>query len=225
MLACTSLTWAQSGTPVAETSDTRVQAAGETVFQLDPDSSTVRIYVFRGGKAPKLGHNHVLSAPTFTGAFQLSDKGTAGSRFSLSFRLDQLVFDKAEHRAALGANFASIMSEDAIEGTRRNMLGDKIFQADQYPLVHIRSVQISGDAPKFAARVEIEMHGQSREQWVALSVIGLPEALQASGALVLRPSDFGVQPFSILGGLLAVQDEVVVEFNLQGRKALQPNAP
>jgi hypothetical protein len=217
MLTYTNLTWAQSDDPDTEKSDVNVQATGETVFRLDPDTSTVRIYVFRGGKAPKLGHNHVLSAPMFEGTFHLSSAGASSSRFDLRFRLDQLVLDKPEHRAALGANFASPMSEDAIEGTRRNMLGDKMFQAGTYPLVRIRSMQISGDAPKFAARVEVELHGQTREQWVALSVNGLPDALRVTGAFVLRQTDFGVQPFSILGGLLAVQDEVVVEFDLQGR--------
>lgn len=56
------------------------------------------------------------------------------------------------------------------------------------------------------------------EMRTALTVKGLPDHLTVDGALVLRQSDFGVKPLSVLGGLLAVQDEVIVEFKLSGEK-------
>jgi hypothetical protein len=90
------------------------------------------------------------------------------------------------------------------------------FQADQYPFVRIHSLQIAGEAPKFAAKIQVQLHGTEREMWVPLSVEGLPERLAVSGSFVLRQSDFDVRPFSVLGGMLAVQDEVVVEFKLLG---------
>jgi hypothetical protein len=42
------------------------------------------------------------------------------------------------------------------------------------------------------------------------------EKLVVEGALVLQQSDFGVKPLSVLGGLLSVQDAVIVEFKLSG---------
>jgi hypothetical protein len=41
--------------------------------------------------------------------------------------------------------------------------------------------------------------------------------LRASGEFVLRQSDFGMTPFSVLGGLMAVQDMVGITFDLVGR--------
>lgn len=35
---------------------------------------------------------------------------------------------------------------------------------------------------------------------------------------MLRQSDFGIASFSVLGGLLTIQDEVVIEFVLKGHK-------
>jgi polyisoprenoid-binding protein YceI len=61
------------------------------------------------------------------------------------------------------------------------------------------------------------MHGQTREMRIPLTVTGLPQRVSASGTLVLRQSDFGVQPYSVMGGLLAVQDDVVLEFSLLGQ--------
>jgi polyisoprenoid-binding protein YceI len=207
---------AQSERPALQT----VYAAlGETdgkVFTLDPDQSAVRIHVFRGGQAAKAGHNHVLSAPHFTGFFYLPRSGPAAGRFDLEFRLDQLEVDNPAYRAVLGSAFSSSLSAQSIERLRANMLGAGNLQADRFPLVRVQSLRIIGEPPKFAARVRIELHGQSRELWIPLTVEGLPDHLSVSGAFVLRQTDFGVQPYSAMGGLLAVRDEVVVEFNLIG---------
>jgi polyisoprenoid-binding protein YceI len=192
-------------------------AAGGRVMRLQPEASQIRIYVFRGGRAVNLGHNHVLSVPEFEGFFYWPEQGGAAARFDLEFRLDQLVFDVPSHRATLGPAFAAVLSDAAIAATREHMLGPDNMQADRYPLLRIRSLEITGEAPKFAARVAIELHGQTREMRVPMTVTGLPQRVNASGALVLRQSDFGVQPYSVMNGLLAVQDDVVVEFSLVGQ--------
>lgn len=190
--------------------------AGGRVFTLDPGKSTVRIYVFRGGRAARAGHNHVLSAPQFTGYFCLPVTGVSDRRFDLVFRLDQLEIDKPEYRSAVGGAFTSVLTPEDIEGLRGHMLGDNNLQADKFPFVIVHSLQVTGESPKFAARVQIEMHGQKREMWVPLGVEGLPEHLSVTGSLVLRQTDFGVRPYSVFGGLIAVQDEVVIEFKLAG---------
>jgi polyisoprenoid-binding protein YceI len=191
--------------------------AGGKVYTLDPHASVIRIYVFRGGVAARLAHNHVLAAPKFTGFFYLSPAGTSASRFDLEFRLDQLEIDNPAYRAVLGPAFASVLSPEDVAGVRKHMLGEENMQADRFPFVRIHSLQISGDGTKFAAKVQVQMHGQKREMWVPLDVEGLPQRLSVTGAMVLRQTDFGAHPYSVLNGLIAVQDEVVVEFHLIGR--------
>lgn len=193
-----------------------LSTANGTVFTLDPSQSTVRIYVFRGGRAAAAGHNHVLSAPRFVGFFYLPATGAENGRFDLAFRLDQLEIDNPKYRSALGIAFSSILSPEAIRGAREHMLGVNNLQADKFPFVRVHSLQITGESPKFAAKVQIEMHGQQRAMWIPLTVEGLPEHLVVAGSFVLRQTDFGLQPYSVLGGFLAVQDEVVVEFKLLG---------
>jgi hypothetical protein len=190
--------------------------AGGKVFAMAPEDSMVRIYAFRAGRAARLGHNHVLSAPRFSGFFYQPSSGAGDGRFDLAFRLDQLEIDNPAERSQLGASFSSVIDAQAIASTREHLLGADSLQADRFPFVRIHSLEISGEAPKFAAKVQILMHGQGRELWIPLDVDGLPDRLSVSGSLVLRQSDFGVQPYSLLGGLLSVRDEVVVEFKLAG---------
>lgn len=205
----------QAGNPAElKASYAKLASAGGKVYTVDPKTSAVKIYVFRGGMATKLGHNHVLSAPQFDGLVYLPQSGENDARFDLVFRLDQLEIDNPAYRSGLGKAFNSLLPPGAIEGTREHMLGSDNLQADRFPLVRIHSVQMTGEYPKLAAKVLIEMHGQTREQWVPLSVSGMPDKLGVSGSFVMRQTDFGAQPYSVLGGLLAVKDEVVIEFNL-----------
>jgi hypothetical protein len=183
----------------------------------------VRIYVFRAGRAAKLAHNHVLSAPQFTGFLYLPASDVWSGRFDLEFRLDELEIDKPEYRALLGPAFASVPTPEAIQATREHMLSEDNMQADRFPFVRIHSLEIAGESPKLAVKVQVEMHGQKRDMWVPLSVEGLPDRVLVSGALVLRQTDFGAQPYSVLGGLIAVKDEVLIEFKLSGQILSAPS--
>ena len=186
------------------------------LFTLDAARSVVRIHAFRAGRAANLGHNHVLTVPRLSGVLLLpSTDSLAGARFELSFRLDELLLDAPDQRAALGAGWASPMTAEAIAATRANMLGDGNLQAARFPLVTLRARQISGEWPKLMAELEIELHGQRRTQWIALQAERTDAAMTARGKLVVRQSDFGIAPFSVLGGLLAVRDELLIEFELQ----------
>lgn len=200
--------------------DLRQADAGQALLRIDAAASTLSIHVFRAGRAARLGHNHVLNAPKLTGFVKLpagdTDLGAAG--FELSLRLDELQLDSSAARVALGAGWASALSPEMVAATRANMLGEAGLQAANYPLVRIRSLRIAGAAPKLAALIEIELHGQRRQQWIALHANVDNEQVRARGALVLRQSDYGLTPFSVAGGLLAVQDELLIEFDLQARR-------
>jgi hypothetical protein len=144
--------------------------AGGRVFTPVPEDSLVRIYAFPAGRAARLGHNHVLSAPEFTGLFYLPSSGPGDGRLDLTFRLDQLEIDNPAYRSALGASFCSTLLPD----------------------------------------------GQVRQMWISLGVVGSPDRLSLSSSPVLHQTDWGVQPFSLLSGLLPVQDDVVLDFKLTG---------
>ncbi|MEI6116679.1 MAG: YceI family protein [Burkholderiales bacterium] len=191
--------------------------AGGKVIRIDPAESVVRIYAFRAGPAAKVGHNHVLSAPRFVGFYYSPPPGTGSGRFDLEFRLDELVIDEPGYRATLGVAFATKLSPEAIQGTQDHMLGEDNLQADKYPFVRVKSIEILGESPKFMATVEISMHGQRKQLLVPLTVEGRPDRLTVSGAFAIRQSDFGAKPYSVLGGLMAVLDEVFIEFTLKGK--------
>lgn len=166
----------------------------------------LRVLVFRGGTAARLGHNHVLRAGALRVAWP-----AAGP--VLAFRLDALEIDPPALRERLGAAFASAVDDAAREGTRANLL--KALDAAAHPEVVVRTLQQVGEGGRRAVEAEITLHGVTRKQWLVVEVDGP----RARGEVVIRQSDFGIQPFAVLGGLLAVQDALVVQFDL-----LQPES-
>lgn len=161
----------------------------------------LRILVFRGGTAARLGHNHVLRA-----AGLRVDWPAAGPGFS--FRLDALDIDPPALRERLGPAFGSAVDDTARAGTRANLL--KALDATAHPEVVVRTLQQLGEGGRRAVEAEITLHGVARRQWLVVEVDGK----RARGEVVIRQSDFGIQPFTVLGGLLAVQDALVVQFEL-----------
>jgi len=200
--------------------------AGGRLFRVDASASQVHIHVFRAGRAVALGHNHVLTAPRVQGLLwwpwdepgqRLALRGAAAARFELMLRLDELELDPPELRATLGPGWASLLSPEAVAATRRNMLGEDGLQAQRFPELRIQGLQLLGEAPKLIGRWLLQLHGQTRLHEVPLHVQMSPQGVSVRGAFFVRQSDFGLTPFSVGGGLLAVQDELLIEFVLQGR--------
>lgn len=200
----------------AEAGRYREVLAGEgTRYSIDAAASEVLIYVFRGGRAAQLGHNHVLSAPQLEGMILVPEAEPTRTQLSLRLRLDQLVIDEPRLRQRTGGNFAGPRSTGDIEGTRRNLL--KTLGADQHPQLVINSLAIAGDWPRFVADLAVTLRGVTRLERIPLHVMRNQDGLQVHGALAVRQSDYGVTPYSLLGGTLAVQDAVAIEFSLRAK--------
>lgn len=172
-----------------------------TAAAVAPGGDELRILVFRGGTAARLGHNHVLRAADLR-----VDWPAAGP--VLSLRLDALAIDPPALRERLGEAFASAVDDEARAGTRANLL--KALDAAAHPDVVVRTLQQVGEGGRRAVEAEITLHGVTRRQWFVVAVDGR----RARGEVVVRQSDFGIAPFTVLGGLLAVQDALVVQFEL-----------
>lgn len=192
--------------------------SGGRLYEFDAAASRVAIYVFRGGRAARLGHNHVLAAPRWQGWLWWPDD-LAQARLALRLRLDDLQLDDPAQRAATGGAFATPLAPEAIAATRANMLGPRGLDAARFPELGLRLLSVVGEPPRLAARIEVDLHGQARALDVPLSLAEAADGtLQIAGAFVLRQRDFGLEPYSLLNGLLAVQDELLVEFSLQARR-------
>ncbi|MBM3346765.1 MAG: YceI family protein, partial [Betaproteobacteria bacterium] len=176
----------------------------------------------------RFGHDHVVASRhvqgwitlgTNAGVGQLPPPAAGRPRADLSVALDRLTVDEPALRAAAG--FDTQPSAQDIAGTRTNML-DKVLQAERHPrlLVQVRqsarAIFGAGDASDMEA--VITLHGVTRTLPVRVALEGDRNALAARGSFTVLQSDFGIQPFAILGGAIQVQDRLAVRFELQARR-------
>ena len=128
-------------------------ARGQPVYEVDPASSLVVIEVRRGGTLAQLGHDHVVASHDVRGYLAPAD-----GRADLYLRLDRLVVDERDLRAE--AQFDTQPSDEAIAGTRANMLDKLGAGAHPWALVAVRDVAIDASGSRMNAT--LTLNGSTR---------------------------------------------------------------
>ena len=184
--------------------------SGAKVYRVEPGDSLVVVRVYRGGRLAKLGHDHVVSSKEPRG-FIDADKGRA----DLYVAVAGLAVDDAALRAAAG--FDSQPSESDIAGTRSNML-EKVLEAERFPFVVLRVRAVE----QGALQGELSVHGVTRALRVPAKIDAGAERIEASGHFSINQTDFGIEPFSVFGGAIAVQDRVDLSFEIRAARMTDP---
>lgn len=194
-------------------------AAG--VYTIDPRLSDIRLLVYRGGLLGTFGHNHVISARGFTGTITLTRDLTA-SRLVLDVPVDKLVVDDTEVRRQEGKTFSGQPSEDDIAGTRKNMLGKRLLNAQRFPAIKITGQSGPVDQSNSAEiSVNIELLGRNVQLSLPATLKRDGSRLVATGTYSLTHEQLGLKPFSALIGTLRVADNMDLKFEIHAEKQPQ----
>jgi len=185
-------------------------------FVLIPGESWLRILVYREGALAALGHNHVISTTAINGQLALGST-PARSAVNFEFPVAALVVDSPELRAAEGEDFPGELDQAAIEGTRNNMLAEKLLAAERFPTIQLRSRRIAGNYPELSLLMDITVRDQTTRVTVPARVTVSGAEVVAEGSLPLRQTDLGLKPFSVALGALSVRDEMELKFRLIAR--------
>jgi len=175
-------------------------------LHIDSAQSLIAVTVRRGGVLARLGHDHVVASHKITGTVSPSQ-----NRADLQFRLDEMKIDESDLR--LLAGLEKQPSADAIEGTRHNML-TKVLDAELYPVVEIHAERGAAGQP---LQVAITLHGVTRTMAIPVELREENGVINVKGTVNLKQTDFGLTPFSVMGGAMAVQDQMELRFDLSAR--------
>lgn len=185
----------------------------EALLQVDPAASLVEIEVRRGGSMARFGHDHLVAARNLQGMV-----APQSGRADLFVALDGLSVDEPALRQVAG--MPAEVSAEAIEGTRRNML-ERVLEARAFPfaLIHVRRIRDD------LLALDITLHGVMRSWQVPARIEHAADgSLRVDGNLQFRQSDFGITPFSVLGGALQVEDALVLRFRVRTMPAKAPGS-
>jgi polyisoprenoid-binding protein YceI len=215
-------------TPPRETSPPATQVEGATrsttlagtgdLYRIVPDSSLLTILVYRGGALARAGHNHVVASHNLTGTARVGSN-VRESAFELRIPVESLTVDEPQLRSQEGPEFPPEVPQSAKEGTRANMLGKALLDAQSYPEILVRSEDIAQTSDGLRAKVQVFVRDQPRTLEVPLRYEVRGSELMASGELPLKQTDLGLTPFTALMGALQVRDEMQVKFKVIAHRA------
>ena len=185
-------------------------AQGKPVFRVDSRESLVVAEVRRSGSLARLGHDHVVASHE-VGGYVAPDEGRA----DLYVQLERLEVDEAALRAEAG--FDTQPTESDIEGTRANMLV-RVLEADRFPFALIRVSGVDASRREAAMSVAITLHGVTRALQAPARIDADADLIEVSGRLSFDQTDFGITPYSVLGGAIAVRNGVDLRFRIRARR-------
>ena len=200
-------------------------AHGQTDFQLaldiykiDAESSDIRFFIYRAGMLARFGHNHVISVGHFEGTVHLHPN-VEQSSVELAIPVDLLIVDDPVLRSEEGREFSSEPSADDINGTRANMLGKGLLNAEQYPIIRVKGRKgSSGQDLESVLNLSVEFLGRVIELSIPVALRLKGDELEASGVFRLAHSQLGITPFRVIMGVLQVADEMDVKYRVRAER-------
>ena len=185
-------------------------AQGKPVFRVDPAQSLVVIEVRRAGRLARLGHDHVVASHEVVG-YVAPEEGRA----DLYIALARLAVDEAPLRAEAG--FDTQPTDADIEGTRANML-ERVLEAEKFPFALVRVGGAGAKRGRATLELTITLHGHTRALQAPAEIESLADGMTVTGRLAFDQTDFGITPYSLLGGSIAVQNRLDLRFRIRARR-------
>jgi len=182
------------------------------IFIVQSQLSQITLYVRRGGLMAALGHDHIVASQDLQG-FILFDQNLGQCTADFFVSLALLEVDNPKLRSIAG--MTTTPSDNDIAGTRNNMLLST--EASQFPFAQLHSADCSDVFTKNSAQVTFKIHGVEQRQTIQVDWQQTADGrLIASGTFSLLQTDFGIEPFSIMNGLIKVEDRLDFSFKIQG---------
>lgn len=195
------------------------EPAGESVpYAIDSAHSLLTLRVYKEGLMAALGHNHVIAVRDLHGSVQWRGEPMQ-SAFTLEFAVAAMTVDEPELRATAGGDFSAAISDSARDGTRRNMLGDKLLDADRFPVIRVQSEHITAAPQGWVVQARVTVCGHDSVVQFPVAVSQENDTISAHGQFDLLQSSLGLTPFSVAMGALRVTDRMSLQFDVVATRA------
>ncbi len=187
---------------------------GPPELSIDGPASKLTVKVWKDGLLSGFGHDHVIEARRLEGA--IAWDAARPERGHVRFEVTAASLEVVDPG----------VDEDDLADIKENMDEDVLEVAD-HPRILFRSTKVAsaaaepGDAPGLRRLVvtgDLELHGVTRSMKIAVTVLpGEDGDLTVAGAVKLRQTDFGIEPYSAFLGTVKVKDVVDLSFEIVAR--------
>ena len=189
-------------------------AAAPRTFTIDAAESSATAHVGKTGIASFAGHEHNILAQTIQGEVLLDLEDI--SRSSVDLIVSARTLKVSEQGEPAG---------DAPQ-VEKAMRGPDVLDVARHGIIHFASTGVSGKqtAPgvwDLTLLGELSLHGVAKTFKVPIRLELGGDKLTVVGRMIVKLTEFGIEPTSAAGGLVKVENDVQVVFRIAA-KAGQP---
>jgi polyisoprenoid-binding protein YceI len=174
------------------------------VWNLDAADGQLLVHTGVTGRAAKLGHRLTIAMDTWLATV----RWRAGEPVEAELKVD---VDSLQVLRGEGGVKQLSGPEKAL--ARSNAL--KVLDVDRFPQIHFQASDIDKVDDCYRLTGMLEIHGVANECEIGLRVADHGDAWRLSCEAIVRQSDFGITPYSMLMGSMKVVDTVTVSFTTE----------
>jgi polyisoprenoid-binding protein YceI len=187
-------------------------AAAPATFTVDASASSVLVHVGKTGIGSFAGHEHDVVARSLRGEVVADFDDLPRSSVDIRVNARSLTVSDRDEPA------------DDVPKVQQAMTGPKVLYVARFPIIHFRSQEVSGkrfSPGLYDLRVtgDLWLHGATKTLTVPIRLEARGDTLTGTGNIVVKQTEFGIQPVVAAGGLVKVEDEVTVSFRIVARAA------
>lgn len=176
-------------------------------YVVDPQASRFTARAFAGGPLSAMGHNPTFAIRDLRGEVEYDPESPEASSL----------------RLVAGAGSLSLIDSTSDKDRREieRATRDDVLESSRFPEITYdcpRSRVTANGGAQVTLSGELTLHGVSRPQNVAARLYLTGDTLRGQGEVTVRPSDFGIRPVTVAGGMLKTKDEVKLTFDIVARK-------
>lgn len=179
-------------------------------YRLVPEASTFTVQAFAEGLFSAFGHDPVIAIRDFQGEARFVPGSFEGASLTVSVNPQSLAVTNSEKE------------KDRLEIERT--MREQVLEVGKYPEIVFRSTNISASRMaegRYRARIigDLTLHGVTQKNlWISAEAAVADDRLRAQGTFSLKQSDFGIKPFSAVGGTIKLKNGLQFIFDMVAKK-------
>lgn len=176
-------------------------------YRVEPARTLLIARTYRGGFAKSRGHDHAVRAGQVQGRVEYVPGHPEQDRLDFSVPTAGLVVDDARARQA--AHLGPGPSDSQRKSIDHSMRSPDQLDTGRFPTIEFRSTHVEERGPgQLTVIGAFTLHGVTRSVSLQVQVREDGGEVVGTGSFDIKPSDYGIKPFSAFLGAVKNQDRV-----------------
>lgn len=176
-----------------------------TRYKIDPGQSQFTVHAVATGILSFVAHSPTFAVRAFSGELQIDGR--------------QIL------ELALLINAGTLALQDKVSASdRRDIEGrmrSEVLETTAYPEIRFQAARVRAESVargRYQTFIEgqLSLHGVTRPHQVTGELLVYDDALRLQGRSSLRMSEYRIRPVTALGGMIKLQDELELSFDIVG---------